>query len=189
MAEAIKGRVYVHRKGGTYAVDGFGEHTETGEEMVLYHRLRTGEAYVRPRSLFEDGRFELADGVPPAAPPTPLERLVTDLLLQTGFVFCVNVTDSRSRIWNLGFTSDVVVQVSIEKGILVFQGTGHALKSNTDLPDAFTVHRVPSNHGDTHIITGKSLHEITAQTLKGAINHIISMFESSEKERNNATDR
>lgn len=63
MATAVPGARYRHRKGGEYLVTGVAQHTETGEEMVVYRSEADGNLYVRPRSMFEDeGRFKRISG-------------------------------------------------------------------------------------------------------------------------------
>lgn len=57
MVEAIPGENYEHRKGGHYVVLELAEHTETRKPMVVYRRISDGRVFVRPRELFEDGRF------------------------------------------------------------------------------------------------------------------------------------
>ena len=50
-----EGQIYQHFKGEFYQVIGLGEHTETGEKMVIYKRLfREGEikTYIRPYVMF-----------------------------------------------------------------------------------------------------------------------------------------
>ena len=66
----LKGRIYKHYKGDYYIVEGVAEHSETGEEMVIYRALYgEGKLYARPVSMFEEEvfnkpqkhRFELQD--------------------------------------------------------------------------------------------------------------------------------
>jgi hypothetical protein len=48
----IKNRVYKHFKGGLYLVVDVAKHSETGEKMVVYRSLKTGELWVRPIEMF-----------------------------------------------------------------------------------------------------------------------------------------
>jgi hypothetical protein len=49
-----KHQVYQHFKGGLYIVEDIARHSETGEEMVVYRNLKTGELWVRPKDVFLD---------------------------------------------------------------------------------------------------------------------------------------
>lgn len=56
--------VVQHKKGNYYIVIGYGAHTETQEPFVVYKSLKSnehnrGDFYLRPKSMFEDGRFTL----------------------------------------------------------------------------------------------------------------------------------
>lgn len=56
---AIPGCRYVHKKGGEYIVLSIAEHSETGENLVVYRRIRDQKIFARPKAMFEDGRFKL----------------------------------------------------------------------------------------------------------------------------------
>ena len=52
MREILVGRKYRHFKGNDYKVLALAEHTETGEECVVYQALYgEGEIYVRPLDM------------------------------------------------------------------------------------------------------------------------------------------
>jgi hypothetical protein len=44
--------VYLHYKGGVYSVIGVGEHTETGEQLVVY--TAHSKIWIRPLSMFTE---------------------------------------------------------------------------------------------------------------------------------------
>ena len=64
MRDIEVGRIYRHFKGSTYYIRHIGEHTETGEAMVVYSKIdlesKTGlgalksKVYVRPYAMFID---------------------------------------------------------------------------------------------------------------------------------------
>ena len=64
MNDLVLGR-YRHYKGGEYTVMGVAQHSETGEELVVY-RPDYGERglWVRPLSMFQES-VETPDGVVP----------------------------------------------------------------------------------------------------------------------------
>lgn len=75
--KARTGRYYRHRKGGIYFVELVAKHSETGEELVVYReaapgpgglRIYHGPAWARPRTMFEDGRFEELEHAPVEVP-------------------------------------------------------------------------------------------------------------------------
>ena len=56
MQKEIKGK-YRHFKGGEYEVLGFGKHSETLEEFVVYKPLYgEGGIWVRPKEMFFDDK-------------------------------------------------------------------------------------------------------------------------------------
>jgi hypothetical protein len=48
----IKLGKYQHFKGSIYEVIGIAKHSETLEELVIYKNIKTGELWVRPKSMF-----------------------------------------------------------------------------------------------------------------------------------------
>ncbi len=52
MQELKSGQIWRHYKGKEYKILLLGKHSETGEEMVAYEQLETGNIYFRPMSLF-----------------------------------------------------------------------------------------------------------------------------------------
>ncbi|CDQ41879.1 DUF1653 domain-containing protein [Virgibacillus salexigens] len=52
--KALLNQVYQHYKGALYIVDSVARHTETGEQMVVYRSLDTGQQWVRPKDMFLD---------------------------------------------------------------------------------------------------------------------------------------
>ena len=82
MAEIVRGR-YRHFKGGVYIVTGTATHSETGEELVIYHKDGSGlvvtdeekRLWARPTKMWnetvfrhgsEKPRFELLNTIPAA---------------------------------------------------------------------------------------------------------------------------
>ena len=82
MAEIVCGR-YRHFKGGVYIVIGTATHSETGEELVIYHKVGSGlvvtdeeqKLWARPVKMWnetvyrhgsEKPRFELLNTIPAA---------------------------------------------------------------------------------------------------------------------------
>ena len=53
----VTGAVYRHKKGDTYTVLGIAEDSETWDELVVYRRDKDNKMFVRPKSMFADGRF------------------------------------------------------------------------------------------------------------------------------------
>ena len=54
MQEIIIGKTYRHFKGNLYRVIGFAKHSETCEDMVVYQPLKTGDNWVRPKSMWNE---------------------------------------------------------------------------------------------------------------------------------------
>lgn len=54
MQEIKIGKTYRHFKGNLYKVIGFARHSETLEDMVIYQPLKTGDAWVRPKSMWNE---------------------------------------------------------------------------------------------------------------------------------------
>ena len=56
----VKNGIYKHHKGKLYKVIGMVRHSETVEELVLYHQMYDSERFsreqlwVRPRAMFEE---------------------------------------------------------------------------------------------------------------------------------------
>ena len=82
MADIVRGR-YRHFKGGVYIVLGTATHSETGEELVIYHKAGSGlfvsdeerKLWARPAKMWnetvfrhgsEKQRFELLNTIPAA---------------------------------------------------------------------------------------------------------------------------
>lgn len=80
MADIVRGR-YRHFKGGVYVVIGTATHSETGEELVIYHKEGSGlmvsdeerKLWARPAKMWnetvfrhgsEKQRFELLNTIP-----------------------------------------------------------------------------------------------------------------------------
>lgn len=60
---ATPGCRYVHKKGGEYIVLSIAEHSETGEDLVVYRRISDQKNFARPKAMFEDGRFKLKNAL------------------------------------------------------------------------------------------------------------------------------
>ena len=54
MQEIIIGKTYRHFKGNLYKVIGFAKHSETLEDMIVYQPLKTGDNWVRPKSMWNE---------------------------------------------------------------------------------------------------------------------------------------
>jgi hypothetical protein len=54
MQEILIGRTYRHFKGNLYKVIGLAKHSETLEDMVVYQPLKTGDNWVRPKSMWNE---------------------------------------------------------------------------------------------------------------------------------------
>lgn len=55
--------LYRHKKGGLYRFISEGTDSETLAEVVIYQSVTTQEVWVRPKSMFYDGRFTLESTV------------------------------------------------------------------------------------------------------------------------------
>lgn len=60
LTQSLNLSMYRHKKGGLYTVLTEATHTETKEEMVIYHDAE-GNMFARPKAMFFDGRFELVN--------------------------------------------------------------------------------------------------------------------------------
>ena len=54
MQEIQIGKIYRHYKGNLYKVIAFAKHSETTEDMVVYQPLKTGDNWVRPKSMWNE---------------------------------------------------------------------------------------------------------------------------------------
>ena len=54
MQEIQIGKIYRHFKGNLYKVIAFAKHSETTEDMVVYQPLKTGDNWVRPKSMWNE---------------------------------------------------------------------------------------------------------------------------------------
>ena len=54
MQEILIGKTYKHFKGNLYKVIGFAKHSETLEDMIVYQPLKTGDNWVRPKSMWNE---------------------------------------------------------------------------------------------------------------------------------------
>lgn len=54
MQEITIGKIYRHYKGNLYKIIAFARHSETEEEMIVYQPLKTGENWVRPKSMWNN---------------------------------------------------------------------------------------------------------------------------------------
>lgn len=68
--------LFRHRATGKhYRVTGMATHSETGERMVIYRCVSMSVAWVRPLTMFMDGRFEIVHPVEgESIAATPSER-------------------------------------------------------------------------------------------------------------------
>ena len=54
MQEITVGKTYQHYKGNIYKIIAQGKHSETEEPMVVYQSVKSGEVWVRPKSMWND---------------------------------------------------------------------------------------------------------------------------------------
>ncbi len=54
MQKITIGKIYRHYKGNLYKIIAFAHHSETEEEMIVYQPLKTGENWVRPKSMWNN---------------------------------------------------------------------------------------------------------------------------------------
>lgn len=52
VGRVVPGKVYKHFKGNRYRVIAVAEHTETGEQLVVYQAIETGKVWVRPYDMW-----------------------------------------------------------------------------------------------------------------------------------------
>ena len=52
MEEPKSGSIYQHYKGDSYVVLHIGTHTETGDRLVVYHKLGCTTIWIRPLSMW-----------------------------------------------------------------------------------------------------------------------------------------
>ena len=54
MQEIAIGKTYRHFKGNLYKIIAFAKHSETTEDMIVYQPLKTGDNWVRPKSMWNE---------------------------------------------------------------------------------------------------------------------------------------
>ena len=54
MQEITIGKTYRHFKGNLYKIIAFAKHSETTEDMIVYQPLKTGDNWVRPKSMWNE---------------------------------------------------------------------------------------------------------------------------------------
>ena len=54
MQEIIIGKTYRHYKGNLYKIIALAKHSETVEEMIVYKSVKTGDVWVRPKSMWNE---------------------------------------------------------------------------------------------------------------------------------------
>lgn len=54
MQEITVGKTYQHFKGNKYKIIALAKHSETEEEMVVYHSISNGDTWVRPKSMWNE---------------------------------------------------------------------------------------------------------------------------------------
>lgn len=60
MQEITVGKTYRHYKGNIYKIIALGKHSETLEDMIVYQSVKSGEIWIRPKSMWNN---EISEGV------------------------------------------------------------------------------------------------------------------------------
>ena len=54
MQEITVGKTYKHYKGNLYKIVALANHSETLEDMIVYQSVKTGDTWVRPKSMWNE---------------------------------------------------------------------------------------------------------------------------------------